>query len=149
MKKTIAATILILSSLSAFHTMAAEDDQITSGLVDNGTFQARSMFIQAESLRVQRQILDNLKILNEQMAEQNNLLKSQHSSTVGLTQHDQQNMTQGVNALSAVVQQTMGSIVSMQVQQAASMREMADKLSKIAPEPTDSEAAFNNSGFKK
>lgn len=149
MKKTIAATILILSSLSAFQSMAAEDDQITSGMVDNGTFQSRSMFIQAESLRVQRQILDNLKILNEQMVEQNNLLKSQHSSTVGLTQDEQQSMKKGVNSLLAVMQQTMGSIVSMQVQQASAMQKMADKLSKIAPEPTDSEAAFNNSGFKK
>jgi len=149
MKKTIVATILILSSFSAFQTMAAEDDQITSGLVDNGTFQSRSMFIQAESLRVQRQILDNLKILNEQMAEQNNLLKSQHSSTVGLTQNDQESMTQGFNTLSAEMQQIMGSIVPMQVQQTASMQKMADKLSKIAPEPTDSEAAFNNSGFRK
>lgn len=146
MKKTIAATILILSSLSAFQTMAAEDDQITSGLVDNGTFQSRSMFIQAESLRVQRQILDNLKVLNEQMAEQNNLLRSERSSTVGLTQHDQQDMTQG---LSAVMQQMMGSIVSMQVQQTASMQKMADKLSKIDPEPIDSKPAFTDAGLKK
>lgn len=149
MKKTIAATILILSSLSAFQTMSAEDDQITSGLVDNGTFQSRSMFIQAESLRVQRQILDNLKVLNEQMAEQNNLLRSERSSTVGLTQHDQQNMTPDVNALSTVMQQMMGSIVSMQVQQAATMQKMADKLSKIDPEPTDSKPEFTDAGLKK
>ena len=71
MKKII---IVGLFSLIFSTTVFAEDD-LTAGIQDNGTATNRAVFLQAESLIAQREILTNLQVMNEQIAEQNVLLK--------------------------------------------------------------------------
>lgn len=75
MKKII---IVGLFSLIFSTTVFAEDD-LTAGIQDNGTATNRAVFLQAESLRTQREILTNLQVMNEQIAEQNVLLKQINS----------------------------------------------------------------------
>ena len=75
MKKIIAVGLFSL----IFSTTVFAEDELTAGIQDNGTAPNRAVFLQAESLRTQREILTNLQVMNEQIAEQNVLLKQINS----------------------------------------------------------------------
>lgn len=85
MKKLIRNTLLILCVMPSI-ALATGD---TSGEVDytsgiQNTFQAsqRSVYIQAEMLRTQLDILTNLVVLNEQIAAQNKILRDLQATKV-------------------------------------------------------------------
>lgn len=120
MKKIIAGLVLSLSVLSASQVFAAEQtDSLTDGLVDNGTFASRSVFLQAESLRVQRQILDNLKVLNEQIAQQNQLLKSDHATRTAYEQRNEAMVDSTMHTVETNLQQMVTAMTTIMVQQAS------------------------------